>query len=121
MADIKNSDSILNSVKLLLGIVPTYFDFDDQVILYINTVFSKLHQLGVGPDDGFEITDETTIWSDYLKNNKILNMVKTYMAMNVKMMFDPPQSSFAMQSLKEAIEEYGWRINVQVDPGRKAT
>lgn len=111
-------NSILNSTKKVIGIMPEYTDFDDQLILYINTVFSKLWQLGVGPEDGFSIEDESTTWNEYLDDNKLLNDVKTFMHFSVKLMFDPPQSSSSMNALNELIKEYEWRINIQVDPER---
>lgn len=110
------TDSILNSTKAALGIVPTYTAFDDQVIMYINTAFSTLHQLGVGPDEGFSIEDDMTTWDEYLEGNKVLNMVITYVHMNVRLMFDPPTNSFATTAMKEQMKELEWRINVAVDP-----
>jgi len=115
-AEVRNS--ILNSTKKVIGIMPEYTEFDDQLILYINTVFSKLWQLGVGPEDGFQIEDETTTWNEYLDDNKLLNDVKTFVHFSVKLMFDPPQSSSSMNALNELIKEYEWRINIQVDPER---
>lgn len=109
-------ESILNSTKSMLGIVPEYTAFDDQLIMLINTQFSTLHQLGVGPDDGFEITGDTETWADYLSNNKLLNLVITYVHLNVRLLFDPPTNSFAVDAVRKAIDEYTWRINVFVDP-----
>lgn len=110
------TDSILASTKAALGIVPEYTAFDNQIIMYINTVFSKLYQLGVGPSDGFSITDEKDTWDDYLEGNKLLNMVITYMHGSVKLMFDPPTNSFATTALNDQMKELEWRINVAVDP-----
>lgn len=114
------TESILDSTKAALGIVPSYNAFDDQVIMYINTAFSTLHQIGLGPDDGFEIVDSTTTWGDYLEGNKVLNMVKTYVHISVRLMFDPPSNSFATDALKQKLAELEWRINVQVDPNVSA-
>lgn len=110
------TESILDSVKLALGIIPEYSHFDDQLIMDINSVFSTLWQLGVGPDYGFSIQDDSELWSEYLDQNKLLNLVKTFMFMSVKLMFDPPSNSFALSSMKEQIKEQEWRINVMVDP-----
>lgn len=111
--------SILNSVKLALGILPEYTAFDDTIIMHINSVFSILTQLGVGPDNGFSIADSTTDWSEYISNDAQLNMVQTYMNKKVGLMFDPPLSSAVMESQKNIISELEWRLNVAVDPKSK--
>lgn len=113
------TDSILDSTKASLGIIKEYKHFDDQVIMYINTVFSTLHQLGVGPEEGFYIEDASTTWEEYLGDNKNLNFVITYVHLRVKLMFDPPTNSFAVDAMKEQAKEFEWRINVQVDPRRQ--
>lgn len=110
------TDSILDSTKAALGIVPTYEAFDNQVITLINTSFSTLNQVGVGPSDGFEIEDNSTEWVDYLEGNKILNMVRTYVHNDVRLMFDPPTNASAAQAMKAKNDELLWRINVAVDP-----
>lgn len=112
----KVTESILNSTKAALGIVPEYTAFDNQVIMYINTAFSTLYQLGVGPSDGFMIEDETTTWDELLDGNRLLNLVITYVHLSVKLMFDPPMNSFATTAMKEQQKELEWRINVMVDP-----
>lgn len=115
---LNSKESILDSVKLALGIIPEYSHFDDQIKMYLNSVFSTLYQIGVGPEDGFIIEDDTTTWYDYLVDNKLLNLVKTYVYMKVRLLFDPPTSSFALQALKDQIAEQEWRINVMVDPDK---
>lgn len=112
-------DSILNSTKLALGILPEYTAFDDTIILHINSVFSILQQMGVGPDDGFSISDATTEWNAYISDSAQLNMVQTYMNKKVGLMFDPPLSSAVMESQKNIISELEWRLNVAVDPKPK--
>ena len=114
------SESILGSVKAAIGIVPDYTFFDDQLIMHINTVFSELTQLGVGPEDGFEITGSDETWSSYLVGNKLLNQVKTLVVLKVRNMFDPPSSSFAIESANKIIDELVGRIKVAVDPERGA-
>lgn len=109
------NDSILDSVKSSLGIVEDYSYFDSQLIMDINGVFSKLHQLGVGPDDGFEIDSSEDEWSSYLNDEKRLNLVKNYMNRCIRLSFDPPSNSFAVDALKEAIKELEWRIVVMVE------
>lgn len=113
---VNSKESILTSVKLALGIIPEYSHFDDQLIMDINSVFSTLYQLGVGPDRGFSIQDDKELWSEFLDTNKLLNLVKTYMYMSVKLMFDPPSNSFAVTAIEKQQKELEWRINVMVDP-----
>ena len=109
-------DSILTSIKKLLGITEEYEHFDADLIMHINSVFTVLQQLGVGPVDGFVIADKSTLWSEYLPESPYLELVKSYMGLKVKQLFDPPVSSSAMDALKRQIEEFEWRLNVAVDP-----
>lgn len=109
------TESILDSTKSALGIVTEYKSFDNQIIMYINSVFSTLYQLGVGPEDGFSIEDRSTTWDEYIGENKNLNFVISYMHARVRLMFDPPTNSFAVEALKEQIKEFEWRINVLND------
>lgn len=108
-------DSILITVKKSLGIVEECEDFDDELIIFINSVFSTLNQLGVGPENGFAIQDDTTNWSDYLNDNLKLEFIKTYVCLNVKLVFDPPSSSTVIEAINRKISELEWRINVAVD------
>lgn len=107
------NENILSSIKKLLGIVPEYEAFDDQILLYINSAFSTLHQLGVGPEEGFEIVDDSSTWSEIISAPR-LNMIQTYIGMKVKLMFDPPTSSFVLESINKQIAEYEWRIVSEV-------
>lgn len=107
-------DSILDSTKKILGLEWDFTNFDIDVIMAINTTFSALTQLGVGPEDGFEIDDRTTLWSDYLGVNKKLNLVKTYVYLRVRMLWDPPATSFDITAKQEQIKELEFRINVEV-------
>lgn len=118
MAEVAVSDSILLSIKQLLGgLDPTYeSDFDIDIIIHINSSLSKLTQVGVGPEEGFEIVDDTATWNDFIGNDKRLNMIKTFVYQDVKYSFDPPRTSFALNAIKEQLQELIWRINVQVDP-----
>lgn len=109
-------DSILDSVKNALGIVTEYRHFDSQILMHVNSVFTILQQLGVGPDEGFSISDETSVWSDFLEDPSSLNLVQSYMYLRVRMLFDPPTNSFLMESMKQQVQEYEWRLNVAVDP-----
>ena len=114
MADINGS--ILDSIKKNIGIVPEYTAFDDQIILDINAAFSTLHQLGFGPDEGFEITGIDEFWSDIIEDPRF-NFVKSYVCMKVRVMFDPPTSSYALDALNKQIAEYEWRIKSEIETG----
>jgi len=106
------TDSILNSTKKVLGIAEDYTAFDVDIILHINSVFSTLNQLGIGPDDGFAIEDDTETWTTYLEGDLRKNSVKTYMALRVRMLFDPPTTSFHLEAMNRQIQELEWRLNV---------
>ena len=108
-------ESILDSIKLQLGITADYRQFDAQIMAHINSVFMLLNQLGVGPKDCFYIEDEFTTWDDFLEGRTDLNAVKTYMYLRVKLMFDPPSTSFVLDSMKRQVEEMEWRLNVQAE------
>lgn len=105
---------ILDSTKKLLGIDSEYDVFDPEILVHINSVFSTLTQLGVGPDDGFYV-DENTTWSMFLGADNRINSVKTYVYLKVRLLFDPPTTSFAIDSFKKQAEELEWRLNVVVD------
>ena len=108
-------DSILDSIKKILGMPPDYDAFDTDLVIHINSVFGILAQLGVGPAGGFSISDNTTLWKAYLGDSKDLEMVKSYIALKVWLVFDPPTIGAVMDAMKEQIREYEWRLNVQVD------
>ena len=108
-------DSILISIKKLLGISEDDASFDTDIIIHINSVFSILTRLGVGPESGFSISDNSATWSDYLLDGKNLEMVKSYVYQKVRMMFDPPTNSSLLDAMKNSIEEFEWRMNVVVD------
>lgn len=105
--------SILDSVKKNLGIAADYDVFDSDILLFINGVFSTLNQLGVGPDDGFYVADDAVEWDDFLGADPRLNHVRTYVFLRVKLLFDPPQTSYAQEAVKEQIKEHEWRLNAQ--------
>jgi hypothetical protein len=104
--------SILKSTKKVLGVGPDDESFDDAIISHINVAFSDLHQLGVGPETGFYIEDETLEWDDYVDPYPQLSAVKTYIYLKVRLLFDPPQISFVLGALQKQIEEQGFRLNV---------
>lgn len=110
------NDSILNSVKKVLGLAPEYDAFDQDVIMHINSVFSTLQQNGVGPEDGFQITGSDELWSTYIGDQKLLNSVRSYMALKVRLQFDPPATSNAVTSMENICKEYEWRLYIASDP-----
>lgn len=104
-------DSILTSVKKDLGIAEAYEHFDSDIIRHINSVFMILNQLGVGPAKCFTITDKYDTWLDFIESDQ-MEAVKSYMYLKVKLLFDPPQSSAAIESINRMISEYEFRLNV---------
>lgn len=110
------SDSILTSIKKLLGIDQYCDHFDPDIIIHINSVFMVLNQLGVGPADGFYITGASETWGNFLKDDKKLEAVKSYIYMKVRLIYDPPQSSALIESMTKLVNEFEWRLNVAVDP-----
>lgn len=108
-------DSILTSIKKLLGIAEEYEHFDADLIMYINSTFSILNQLGVGPSTGFFIEDSIATWSDFITSDIVRKLATTYTHLKVKMLFDPPASSAVMEAMKNAISEQEWRILVEVE------
>lgn len=110
-------NSILDSTKKMLGLDADYDAFDLDIITHINSTFAQLQQLGVGPDDGFFIDDSSALWIDFLGSNKLINSVKTYMYLKVRMFFDPPTTSFALTATQDQIKELEWRLNVAADKG----
>ena len=88
-----------------------YTPFDQGIILHINSIFGVLHQLGVGPEDQFFIVDETSKWESFVGATNKINMVKTYMYLRVRLLFDPPTTSFAIKAMDEQIREFEYRLN----------
>jgi hypothetical protein len=107
-------DSILNSVKKTLGIDPDLTVYDLDIMMHINSALSTLHQLGVGPANGFAVTDEADSWDEIiLDDDPTYNSVKTYVYMKVRMLFDPPATSYLIAAFEKQIEELEWRLNVR--------
>lgn len=109
-------ESILLSVKKMLGIVCEDDHFDSDLIMHINSVLSILTQLGVGPSEGFSICDVNDKWSDFITDMSKLHIVKSYVYLKVKLLFDPPTSSAVMDAMNRQISECEWRIQVTADP-----
>lgn len=105
-------DSILTTTKKILGIDEAYTAFDVDIITHINSVFSTLHQLGLGPIDGFYIEGADETWDVFLDNDPRINSVKSYMYIRVRLLFDPPSTSHLITSLQEQARELEWRLNV---------
>lgn len=113
------TESILTSIKKLLGIPENYTNFDTDIILFINSVFMSLSQLGVGPSTGFRINDDTETWEDFISEDNnpelipLLSATKSYIHLKVKLLFDPPLSSAVMEATKQMIQELEWRLNLE--------
>ena len=108
-------ESILTSIKKLLGITEEYTHFDADIIMHINSVFMILMQLGIGPADGFSISDSDSVWSDFLSDTTWLESVKSYVYLKVKLVFDPPQSGTVIGSMEKLITEFEWRCQEEQD------
>ena len=104
-------ESILTSTKKILGLTPEYTAFDLDIITHINAAFSVLTQLGVGPIGGFSINDDSNVWSDFDCLPNQLHLVKTYIYLKVRMVFDPPTTSFLLDAYGNQLREYEWRLN----------
>lgn len=109
-------ESILTSIKKLLGIDESYTEFDVDIIMHINTVFGILTQLGVGPPEGFFIEDKTAIWDDYIPDDPLMcHMVKSYIHKKVQLLFDPPDRGAVMEALNRSIAELEFRLNLAAE------
>lgn len=112
-----NEESILVYVKKLLGIQSDYNHFDPDIIYGINAAFAILTQLGVGPEDGFSISDDSTIWNEFVSDTTRLSLIKEYVCLKTRMLFDPPTSNVLADSINKTISEYEFRLNVASDGG----
>ena len=105
------ADSILNSTKKILGLSEDYTHFDLDIITHINGTFSILDQLGIGPVGGYSIEDETPTWDQYSVPSNQLQLVRTYVVLKVRMLFDPPTTSYLIEAMNKQILEHEWRLN----------
>ena len=103
--------SILQSVKKALGLSESYEQFDADIMMHINSVLSILQQLGVGPREGFMLENKDTAWDEYIEDPLRFNMVKSYIYLKVRMLFDPPTTSYLVTAMEKQITEYEWRLN----------
>lgn len=108
-------ESILTSIKKVLGIYESDTSFDVDIIMHINTVFMILRQMGIGPTNGYSITGSYEVWTDYLSDISLIESVKTYVALKVRLIFDPPASSAIIEAMNRTISELEWRLNIQAD------
>jgi hypothetical protein len=108
-------NSILTSIKRVLGIEPDYIQFDPDIIINVNSALMSLTQLGVGPEAGFMITGAVETWTDFLGDRKDLEAVKTFVYLKVRLLFDPPSNAFLVDAMERQIKELEWRLNVQVE------
>lgn len=112
-------DSILNSVKKMLGIAEEYEHFDQDLIMHINSVFLILNQLAVGPPSPFSIEGPNDTWDDFfMSNTEPINLVKSYMYLKVRLIFDPPSTGVLHEAMERQIQEFEWRLNMQAEGGR---
>lgn len=107
------SNSILVSTKKTLGLMADYTSFDPDIIMFINSAFASLNQIGVGPEEGFAIEDDIPSWTDFVGSDPRLNQIKTYVFLKVKMLFDPPGTSYLLDAYTKQILEHEWRLNVR--------
>lgn len=108
-------DGILASIKKMLGLDEDYHAFDTDVIIFINSALMTLQQLGVGPVNGYSITDASDTWSSFLQSDMMLEGVKEYVYICVRIIFDPPTNSFVMDALQKKKEELEWRLREQAE------
>lgn len=106
------SDSILDTVKQALLIPVDYDVFDPQVVMYINSAFSALNQIGLGPEEGFVVTDNTQLWSQFIGNEKRIENLKVYVCVRARLLFDPPTTAYLVEALQGEAEQALWRLSI---------
>lgn len=112
----RTKDSILQDVKQMVGQEWDDDTYDTDIMIHINAVFFTLNQLGVGPEDGFSISDKDQLWSSYTTPPRNLDAVKSYIYLRVRLLFDPPTNSFLVTSLQKQVDQIEWRLMVDMDP-----
>lgn len=108
-------ESILTSIKKLLGLSEDYTEFDTDIVIFINSALSTLNQLAVGPENSLRITDKSAVWEDLVQGQPNIDAVKDYIYLKVKLIFDPPQTSFAITAFENMLKETEWRLNVVME------
>lgn len=111
-------ESILESMKRMIGISDDDDSFDTDLIIDINSIFTILNQLGAGPPNGFEIIDSREVWTDFMPDISKINLIKSYVYLKLKLMFDPPASSSVMDAMNRQISEFEWRISISCEEGQ---
>lgn len=112
-------DSILTTIKKLIGPSAVYNNFDTDLIIHINSVFTILHQLGVGPPKAYRITDEYNTWSEFLSDEEQLELAKSYIYLKVKLIFDPPDRAAVLQAMTDTIKECESRLQMAAESGQQ--
>jgi len=107
------NESILNTIKKMIGIEDDYDAYDTDIIVSINAAFGTLNQIGIGPDEGFSISDASTTWDAYTTEVTVLNLLKQYIYLKVKNVFDPSASSAVSTSYDNVVKELEWRLNME--------
>lgn len=108
-------DSILTSIKKLLGITEDYEYFDPDIIIHINSVFLVLNQLGIGPEKPFQISGKEDTWANFFSDQTMIDLTKSYMYLKVRLLFDPPSTGVLHEAMERQIKEFEWRLNVQAE------
>lgn len=109
------SESILDTIKIMLGLEKDYDVFDTEIVTYINSVLFTLSQLGVGPEEGFSITGSDEVWSNFIDDKSNLIAVQTYIKLKVQLLFDPPSNSFTVDAINKQIDELTWRLCLEAE------
>ena len=109
------NESILDTIKNMLGLEKDYDAFDTEIITYINSALFTLSQLGVGPEDGFSITDSNEVWSDFIGDTSKFIAVQTFIKLKVQLLFDPPSNSFGVDAIDKQIDELTWRLCLEAE------
>lgn len=107
-------DSILETIKKMLGLAKDFTAFDTDIIVHINSAMMVLNQLGVGPSKPFSIKNYSETWDDFLKSKNV-ELVKSYIYIEVRLLFDPPSNSFLVNALEKQKDEYEWRLTCQAE------
>ena len=108
-------DSILDTIKKMLGLETDYTDFDTDIIVLINSALMTLTQIGIGPSSGFTISDNSKTWVDFIGDSESLEGVKAYVYMKVRIIFDPPTSATVLEAINRNITELEVRLNIQAE------
>ena len=106
-------ESILLTIKKMLGLEPEYTPFDTDIIVLINSSLMRLHQLGIGPKDGFRIANDKQTWSELVGDREDLNSIQEFIFIKTKLIFDPPATSFVIQAYNDRANELEWCLMVE--------